>query len=787
MALDDAAPVAGTAVPLPKVDQPIVATHWGIYRARVENGMPVSLEPLAADPDPSPIGPAMLEARTSPARILRPAVRKSFLEHGHRAGGAGRGGEPFVEVDWDTALSLAASELDRIRREHGNSAIYGGSYGWGSAGRFHSASAHVHRFLNCIGGYTRSFQNYSFAAADVILPHVVGTTQGLAAGHTPWSLLAGHAQLVVMFGGMAVKNAQVSNGSIVRHSTRDSIKAMHAAGARFVNVGPLRDDAIAEIGSQWIANRPNTDTAFMLALAHVLLSENLYDRAFVDRYTVGFAKLSAYIRGDTDGTPKSPEWAAAICDVDANEIRTLAREMAKMRTLITMSWSLQRADCGEQPIWMAVALAAMLGQIGLPGGGIGFGYSVSGGIGRDTSTVTWPSLAQGKTRVDDFIPVARVTDMLLGPGTTFEYNGKSYKYPDIKMIYWAGGNPFHHHQDLNRLIEGWRRPDTVIVHEHYWTAHARHADIVLPAATMMERNDVAASGRDNFLAASHRLFDPPGDVRTDYDIFRDLSRRLGAEADYTEGRDEASWVREIYDEAARKAEAAKQRLPDFETFWNEGVAEVATLPPEPLFGKFRADPEKHKLATPSGKIELYSERIASFGYDDCKGHPAWMPPKEWLGAALAGKYPLHLLSNQPSRKLHSQYDHSSHNRAMKVSGREPARINPADAKARGVSSGDIVRVFNARGAVLAGAVLDDAVRPGVVQLATGAWYDPLEPGHIGTLDKHGNPNVLTIDKGTSKLTQGASAHTCLVEIERYAGELPPITAFDPPPFARRGG
>lgn len=785
MALDESVQKEGSVNQLPAVASPQVATHWGIYRARLENGTAVALNPHPADPNPSQIGSAMLEARLSPARIMRPAVRKSFLEKGHRAGGSGRGGETFVEVDLDTALALAAEEIDRVRKTYGNAAIYGGSYGWGSAGKFHHAGSQVHRFLNAIGGYTRSVQNYSFAAADVIMPHVIGTAQGVAQGHTPWSLLAGNTELVVAFGGLALRNSQVSNGSIVRHSTRDSIVAMQRAGCRFVNISPLRDDAAAEIGAQWLAPRPNTDTAVMLALAHVLISERLHDQAFINRYTAGFDKLEAYILGGSDGVEKTPEWAAGISGLEAQSIAALARQMAAKRTLITVSWALQRADHGEQPIWMAVALAALLGQIGLPGGGFGLGYSVSGGIGRAASTVAWPALSQGKMGVNEFIPVSRITDMLLGPGTAFDYNGKRYTYPAIKLIYWAGGNPFHHHQDLNRLIEGWRRPDTVIVHEHYWTAHARHADIVFPVATMMERDDVAASGRDNFFAASHRIAEPPDGIRTDFELFNALAERLGSGRAFSEGRGEADWIRHLYGEAVKKAEASGQTLPEFDTFWRNGIVEVPTHPPEPLLAKFRADPEKYKLATPSGRIELYSETIASFNYDDCLGHPAWIAPKEWLGSDASAIHPLHLLSNQPSNKLHSQYDHGSHARSMKIKGREPIRMNPVDAAVRGIGQHDIVRVFNGRGALLAAALLDDSVRAGVVQLSTGSWYDPAEPGTIGSLEKHGNPNVLTPDRGTSKLAQAPSANSCLVEIERYAGEVPAITCFDPPPIAGR--
>ena len=198
---------------------------------------------------------------------------------------------------------------------------------------------------------------------------------------------------------------------------------------------------------------------------------------------------------------------------------------------------------------------------------------------------------------------------------------------------------------------------------------------------------------------------------------------------------------------------------------------------------FRRNPRSHSLNTSSGKIEIYSERIAAFGYDDCPPHPAWLEPVEWLGGEKAEKFPLHLMSNQPRTRLHSQMDSGRTSRESKIKGREPVWIHPDDAAARGLDEGGVVRVFNDRGALLAGVVVSDQVRPGVIQLATGAWYDPEEPGRPGSLEKHGNPNVLTMDKGTSRLGQGPIAHSALVEVERFEGELPAITAFDPPPAA----
>jgi biotin/methionine sulfoxide reductase len=771
---------------LPTPERPTLATHWGTYRVHRDGSVPVRLSPYEGDPNPSPIADSMIAARTSPARILRPAIRRSFLERGAAAGGEARGSDPFVEVEWEQALAIVAGEVDRIRKDHGNAAIYGGSYGWASAGRFHHAQSQIHRFLNVIGGYTRSVQNYSFAAADTILPHVIGDRRGLASGHTPWRLLAGHAELIVMFGGASPKNAQVSSGGLSRHTLREGILACRDAGARLVSVSPIRDDTATEAGADWWAPRPNSDVALMLGLCHTLLTENLHDRGFLASHTTGFERVAAYLLGEPDGVAKSADWAAALCELPAEDIRALARSMAASRTFLMMSWSLQRADHGEQPYWMTVTLAAMLGQIGLPGGGFGFGYGSVNGVGNAAHEISWPSLPQGSNAVEDFIPVARIADMLLHPGESYEFNGEQRRYPHARLVYWAGGNPFHHHQDLNRLVAAWKRPETIIVHDAWWTATARHADIVLPVTTQFERNDLVCANRDLMLAASHKLAEPAGEARDDFAIFSALAARLGVEEAFTEGRDEESWLRQLYGLARQRIAAADMDIPDFDQFWRDGV----TLLPEPveikpLLADFRDDPNAHPLATPSGLIELFSERIASFGYADCPGHAAWLPSTEWLGAAAAERFPLHLISNQPATRLHSQYDNGSHARASKIAGREPLRMHPDDAAARGLGDGDIVRVFNDRGACLAGLLTSDALRPGVVQLATGAWFDPLQPGEPGSLDKHGNPNVLTPDRGTSRLGQGPSAHSCLVEIEAYSESAPPVTSHVPPPFFNR--
>lgn len=537
----------------------------------------------------------------------------------------------------------------------------------------------------------------------------------------------------------------------------------------------------ADFKARWLAARPNTDTALMLALAHTLYAENLWDRDFVARYCVGFDRFLPYLTGASDGQAKDADWAAAITEVPADEIRALARRMVARRTLINCSLSVQRQHHGEQAYWALVMLAAMVGQIGLPGGGFGCGYG-TGGAGVPRRHFPVPKLPAGRNPTGAYIPVARISDMLLNPGGECRFNGQTIRYPDTRLIYWVGGNPFHHHQDLGKLLRGWQQPDTVVVHDAWWTPIARQADIVLPCTTALERDDLSSAVllSDRYIVANRAAIAPIGQARPEFDIFAALAERNSVGAAFTEGRDAAGWLRHVYEEARTGAVRMQVRLPDFDSFWQTGQVEIpAKAEAHVMLAGFRADPDAHRLGTPSGRIELYSETIAGFAYDDCPPHPAWLEPAEWLGSPLATQYPLHLVTNQPRTRLHSQLDMGRVSQASKIAGREPVWMHPTDAAARGLSEGDVVRLHNARGACLAGLHVTDLIRPGVVQIATGAWYDPAEPSNPDSLCKHGNPNALTLDIGSSALAQAPISQTTLVEVSR-CDNPPPVTAMQLP-------
>jgi len=759
----------------------LTSTHWGAGAVEVKDGRVVAVRPFSRDPQPSPILDGMADALYAPTRVAKPSVRKGWLEKRDK----NRGNDVFVEVEWDEALDLVAGELTRVREKHGAQGIFGGSYGWSSAGGFHHARTQLRRFLFTSGGCVDQVTNYSYAAGMILLPHIIGTNAPIGGPMTTWRNIAKHSKMMVMFGGANIRNMQVYSGGCGAHDSENWLKKARDAGVKFVSITPIRDDSPEYLGAEWLAPRPNSDTALMLGLAHTLVAEGLHDQAFLASHCVGFDRFRPYLMGESDGTPKNAAWAAGICGIDAGVIADLARRMAKSRTMLAASWSLQRADHGEQPYWMLAVLAAMLGQIGLPGGGFGYGYGSIGGPGVPGPETGAPRFPTGRNPLNFAIPVARIADMLLAPGASIDFDGAKLTYPDVKLVYWAGGNPFHHHQDLNRLVEAFRKPDSIVVHEIAWTATARHADIVLPATTSLERNDIGASSRDRFIIAMQKHIEPVGEARDDFAIFRDLARRIGSEAAFTEGRSEMDWLEHMYEEHRAGLAKRDMAIPPFESFWDDGYVELP-VPDEDfvLFDAFRRDPAAHPLHTRSGKIEIFCADIAGFGYDDCPGHPTWLEPYEWLASADA-KHPLHMITNQPKSRLHSQLDPVGVSAASKIAGREPVRLNPADAAARGIETGDIVEIFNDRGRCLAGAEVSDRLRPGVIQISTGAWYDPADPAMPGSLDVHGNPNVLTADRGTSRLGQGPSPLSALVELRKYAGAAPDVTVHDAPKMASR--
>ncbi|MFO1035790.1 MAG: trimethylamine-N-oxide reductase TorA [Geminicoccaceae bacterium] len=766
-------------------------SHWGAFWAKVEDGRWTSIRPWEEDPHPSDQLPGVMDSVYSASRIKYPMVRRAFLEKGPGASPELRGQNDFVRVSWDDALNLVVKELQRVDKAYGPVGTFAGSYGWKSAGKLHNCQSLLRRMLNLKGGFVNSSGDYSTGAAQIVMPHVVGTLE-VYEQQTVWPVVVADTEVLVLWGNDPVRTNQIG-WVIPDHGAYAGLEAYKATGKPVISINPVHTASAKMMNAEWIPIKPHTDVALMLGVAHTLQTEGLVDKEFVGTYTTGMDKFVPYLMGEADGTPKTAEWAEAICGVPAATIKDLAHRFAKSRTMLTAGWSMQRQHHGEQAHWMLVTLASMLGQIGLPGGGFGLSYHYASGGSPSADSPVLPGITDGGKAVEGAawltqsgaasIPVSRIVQMLEQPGQEFDFNGTRAKFPEVKLAYWVGGNPFSHHQDRNRMVKAWQKLETVIVHDFQWTATARHADIVLPATSSYERNDIEQVGDYSLKAivAMKKVIDPVFEARSDFDIFSAIAEKLGKGKEFTEGKSEMDWIRSFY---AAGQEQAKQRnipMPEFDEFWEKGSVSFAIPDSAKSFvryAEFREDPVLNPLGTPSGLIEIFSRNIEKMNYDDCPPHPTWMEPVERAGTAGA-KYPLELVAAHPQMRLHSQLCGTKLRETYAVAGREPCMINTADAEARGIASGDLVRVFNDRGQILAGAVVSDDIRPGALEVCEGGWYSP-ESGEPGALDLYGDVNCLTIDVGSSKLAQGNSGHTGLVDVERFTGDAPLPYVFSAP-------
>lgn len=765
------------------------ASHWGVYKVHVKGGKIERLEPFAGDRAPSLQLQALAQQPYNAARIRYPMVRESYLKKGWKAGGKKRGAEPFVRVSWDTALDIIAKELKRVRETYGAASIYGGSYGWMSSGNLGSGRNLMQRVLNLNGGFTGHYGDYSTGCAQVILPYVIGSN-GVYEQQTSWDLISEKTELIVLWGADPTVTNDI-DWATTAHENAEGLRMVKEKGIPVVAVNPLKPDTAEFFGDkcEWIAPRPGTDVAMMLAMAYELETSGKLDREFLRKYTVGYDKFLPYLLGKEDGVAKTPEWAEKICGVPAAKIVRLAHLMRDRRSMLMAGWGIQRAQHGEQVHWMMVVLAAMCGHIGLPGGGFGFSYHYSNGGAATSEAPVLPGISanpkggssglawEGTSLAT--IPLARFTDCFLNPGKTIDYNGKKITYPDIRLVFWSGGNPFAQQEDTNRLIKAWRRPETTIVTDVVWTASARFADIVLPACTSLERVDITPIGSYSNLGyvAMQQAIEPQYESHSDFWIYRELAKKMGFEKDFTEGLDEMGWIRKFYDQARIEAGYKGLEMPSFEEFWKRGYVLFPVSEDSKrynYFGDFRRNPIINPLGTESGKIEIYSRKIASYKYDDCPAHPTWMEPDEWLGGDVAKDYPFALLTSKSRYRLHSQLDSTASNAFGNVEDREPVWIHPDAAARLGLKTGDVAQVESRRGKVLAGVIVTDRIRPDTVVIHHGAWYCPEDPGDVDTLDLHGCDNVLTIDIPSSKLSCGNVANSSQVRIKKYEDDLSEI-------------
>jgi anaerobic dimethyl sulfoxide reductase subunit A len=669
-----------------------------------------------------------------------------------------RGDAAFTRISWDEALDLMASQLKRVKAAYGNASLFV-PYGTGSYSQINGRQT-AQRLMNLFGGSLGYYNNYSWAAMAAATPTVYGT--GVTGNQRQdWV----NARTILMWGWNPCEMRDGTNSEHFLRLAKDK-------GARIVCVDPRLTLSAVALADEWVPVRPGTDAAMLSAMAHVIISEGLYDKAFVAGHCLGFdaSQMPAgaegeesykdYILGARDGQAKTPAWAEGICGVPRAVIARLAREYATAKpAMLVMGYGPQRRAFGEQTVRAGCILPAITGNVGVPGGWAG-GLGLQAPDGGPLWTVFPTGPNPVKAQIPAFLwtdAVERGTEMTAADGLV----GAERLTSNIKMIYAVASNILvNQHADINRtaaLLRDETRVEFIAVQDNFLTSSARFADLVLPACTQLETWGVADGWKygDEVLLMP-KIVDPPGEARSDYRICADIAGRLGLAEAYTERRDERGWTAWAIDELRRARYPGLPSLDEFEKS-NAGVYALPVTKPAVAFADFRRDPARHPLPTPSGRIEIFSKRLFDMRRPaDIPAVPKYIPEWESPFGPEAARAPLQVIGPHTLASVHSTMDNVA---ALQEAFPRRLAIHPADAAARGLRDGDRVKVFNERGAVYVACRVTRRIMPGVVALPQGAWWTPDAAG----VDTRGSINVLTSRRATA-LAFANAQHTVMAEV-----------------------
>jgi anaerobic dimethyl sulfoxide reductase subunit A len=732
-------------------------------------------------------GRAYLRRQYHPDRLLTPLKRSGK-----------RGNGEFLPISWDEALDSVAAQFERVKHQYGSSALFV-PYGTGSYNQLNGSHV-ARRLMNLYGGCLGIYNSYSWAATNLATPTVYGT---LVTGNQRQDWL--NAKYILMWGWNPAEMRDGTNSDYF-------VKLAREAGAHVVCIDPRHSLSAAALADEWIPIRPGTDAAMMSAMAYVMITEGLYDAEFVRTYCMGFdagqmpvegaESYSDYILGTRDGLPKTPQWAESITAIPAGTITRIAREYATSKpAVLYQGYGMQRRAYGEQVVRAGCVLAAITGNVGVPGG-----WASGLGLQAPDGGALWTVFPTGVNPVKAEIPVFLWTEACFrGKSMTVAdgVRGTEQLDNDIKLIYAVATNCLiNQHADINRtagILRDESKVEFIVVQDNFMTPTGRFADIILPACTQFETWGVEDGWKyGDEVILQPKLVEPPGECKSDYHICAELAERLGIGFAFTEGRDERAWVEYCLDEFRR---IRFPELPTLEEFIEQNLGawtRPATRPAIAL-ADFRRDPEKFPLKTPSGKIEIFSKQLWDLGKPDeipavpkyiqewespfapyCKGENPTLAPTARAGEQSAVKqdaqtpeeigtlakerlirndtYPLQAIGHHTLHRVHSTHDN---NDWLEEAFPQRVFINPIDASARGIKDGDQVKVYNERGSLVLPCRVTPRIMPSVVDIPQGAWYEPDKDG----VDHGGNVNVLTSHRWTP-FAFGTAQHTIMVEVEK---------------------
>ena len=696
-----------------------------------------------------PRGRAYLRRQYHPDRLLYPLKR------------TGRRGEgKFVRISWDEALYLAAGELQRVKATYGSSALFV-PYGTGSYNQLNGSQT-ARRLMNLFGGCLGIYNSYSWACINAATPTVYGTLQ---TGNQRQDWL--NSRYILMWGWNPAEMRDGTNSDYFIWLAREN-------GARVVCIDPRLSLSAASLADEWIPIRPGTDTAMMSAMANVMLTEGLYDAEFVRTHCLGFdssqmpegyegaESYADYLLGRFDGLPKTPEWAEKITTVPRQTIARIAREYATLKPgVLYQGYGMQRRAYGEQVVRAGCVLAAITGNVGIPGG-----WASGLALQAPDGGPFWNVFPVGENPVKASIPVFLWSEAVLRGHEMVKQDGVigvDRLDKDIKLIYAVASNALiNQHANINRsakILQDESRVEFLVVQDQFLTATARFADLILPACTQFETWGIEDGWKyGDEVILMPKLVEPPGECKSDYRICAELAERLGFSEEYTQGRDERAWVGWIIE---RYRETRFPDIPSLDELEasNVGVYANPVTQPAIAFADFRRDPQAHPLNTPSGKIEIFSQSLHELGRpEEIPAIPRYIQEWESPFGSEARLYPLQAIGHHTLARVHSTH---ANNDWLAEAFPQRVFINPIDARARGIEDGELVEVFTGRGATVLPCRVTPRILPGVVDIPQGAWWAPDENG----VDRGGSVNVLTSERWTP-LAFGTAQHTFMVEVRK---------------------
>lgn len=667
-----------------------------------------------------------------------------------------RGEGKFERISWDEATTLIADNIKRItakygpesRFVHNNTAVSGGTF---------SGDKMIRRLLNLTGGYLEYYHSVSMGNTAAATPYTYGTA---ASGNSLDTLMNTH--LVILWGHNPTE-------TIFGH-TNHYFQQMKQNGTRFIVVDPRYSDTVSSLADEWIPLLPSTDNALMDAMMYVIVSEDLHDKSFIARYTLGFDEASmpegvpaneslvAYLMGHKDGVVKTPEWAEKITHVPAQTIRQLARDYATTKpAALIQGWGPQRHNCGERTARGSTLLATITGNVGVKGGwAAGYGGCANRKFAAGPEMPENP--VQEKISIMNWVQAADdASKVTPADGLTGGDKLKS----NIRILFSLAGNYLaNQNPDLNqavKVLEDESKIEFIVVSDLYMTPSARYADVLLPETSFMERWNIGESwGTGSYLILSEKLIEPDFERRSDYDWQREVAAKLGIEAQFSEGRAEKEWIEHIWEQT--RLSMPDESLPTFDELLKQRQYLFKSAPYVAFEENIR-DPQNHPFPTPSGKIEIFSKRLYDMNNPEIPALSHYVPAHEGPEDALAKQFPLQLITWKGKNRANSTQYTNPWLQEVQI---QKLWINPQDAQKRGIRQGDTVRIYNQRGVCQVPAEVTMRIMPGVVAMQAGAWWQPDTHG----IDCGGCANVLSSARITP-LAKGNSHQTMLVEVAKY--------------------